>query len=258
MDLKQIVFERNEDTKHRTHQWQYDQIDAVLDGQKIGYIRVAYINGTNIERFQAEPLLLAYDVLSERSLYKTEYVRNSCAQKLTETNIPKLFNQAQYTAFLLHKKGSLEPVLDALKQMDDDQLKDFVQSKSKQIWKVLFQKDRIKTHAQYHFCRPDVDFIRVDDAFLGQGVGTQLYHEAAQWMAEKGMVLHSSTLQEDGAVRAWERMKESGEADVLCIDGERSRYRYVKNIDPSWLEEMIVFRPYIKNLTPYRKNKKTC
>lgn len=252
MNIDDIVLEHNEDTKHRDHQWQYDQINAVLNGKKIGYIRVAYINQHTIEQYRKEPLLLAYNVLSKDSLYKTEYAKDPVTKKLIKTHIPRLYNQAQYIALLLcGGNKETQDVLNVFEKMSDDQLQKYIDSHSEKVFKALLRNSTVKRHAQYHFCRPDIDFINVEEEFQGQGIGTLLYRKAAQWMAEKGMVLHSSTLQQEGAIRAWEHMKNRREADVLCIEGQRPRYRYVKNIDPKWLSEKIILQPFVakkKNL----------
>jgi GNAT superfamily N-acetyltransferase len=58
--------------------------------------------------------------------------------------------------------------------------------------------------------KPFVDYIRVSPEVQRQGVGTQLYIQAAKYLATKGLKLHASTLQSDAAKASWEAMKRKG------------------------------------------------
>lgn len=221
--------------------WQFDQIDAYMGEQHLGYIRVAYINADTIKTWQNDPLFLAYDVLHKSQLYNENYQRNG--DVFTKTHIPKYYEQAKYTALLLYPKD-LKTHWDEIENWNDEQLQEYVSKHTTQIFKALFKEERLKQYAEYHFCRPDIDYIQVFEPFQKNGVGTLLYRAASKWVNEKGMVLHSSTLQQEGAVRSWEKMKGNGEADVLHIKGHKHpRYRYVKDVNPKWLSNKIIFAP---------------
>jgi len=64
-----------------------------------------------------------------------------------------------------------------------------------------FVRDRV----DYAF----VDYIRVSEDWLRQGIGTALYNEGARWLAERfRLPLHGSGLQTPEAAAAWKKMGE--------------------------------------------------
>ena len=241
MNLDNIELKYSENTKPDS-KWQFDQIDAYCGQTYVGYIRVAYISGSKIQEFQKDPLFLAYDCMGKDALYTVNHQRTA-DHKAVKTYIPNYYEQAKCVALLLYPKD-LKNHWDEIETWNGEQLREYVSKHSAQILKALLKNKQLKNHAEYHFCRPDIDYIQVFEPFQKQGVGTLLYRAASKWVNEKGMVLHSSTLQQDGAVRSWEKMKENGEADVLHIKGHtHSRYRYIKDVNPKWLSNKIIFKP---------------
>lgn len=249
MDLDNIELHYQENTKPDS-KWQFDQIDAYMGDQHLGYIRVAYINQSTIDTFKKDPLFLAYDIFHKNQLYTVNYQRND--NICTKTHLPNYYEQARYVAQLLYSKD-LKSHWDEIETWDAEHLREYVSKHTTEIFKALFKDKNLKHHAEYHFCRPDIDYIQVFEPFQKNGVGTLLYRAASKWVNEKGMVLHSSTLQQEGAVRSWEKMKKNGEADVLHIKGHKHpRYRYIKDVDPKWLSDKIIFAP--KRSAPRKKS----
>lgn len=82
---------------------------------------------------------------------------------------------------------------------------------------------------KYHVDYPIVDFIRVYDKYQRQGIGTQLYIEAAKYMEELGFVLRSSTLQSSAAESVWKSMSKKGIARMIPKRNVDQGRRYVIN-----------------------------
>lgn len=241
MNLNNIELKYTENTKPDS-KWQFDQIDAYMGDTHLGYVRVAYINETTVQELLKDPLFLVYDVLCKEQLYTENYIRTPEGQTL-KTYLPKYYDQAHYVAWLLYRDHDLQSQRAQIETWDDEQLREYVSNHSAQIFKKCLKNKHLRNHAEYHFCRPDIDYIQVLEAYQKNGIGAVLYRAASKWMNEKGMVLHSSTLQQDGAVRSWEKMKKNGEADVLQIKGHtHPRYRYIKDVDPKWLSDKIIFK----------------
>lgn len=241
MDVSKIELKYQENIKPYL-KWQFDQIDAFLGDEYLGYIRIAYINEEKIATLRKMPLLLAYDILHKTELFKESY-NPSSRGPAEHTYISKYYLQARYTAQMLYTDKELDKHYAAIETWNDEQLQEYVNKHNAKIFQTLLKNEHIKKHAEYHFCRPDVDYIQVFEKYQKNGVGTLLYRAASKWMNEKGMVLHSSTLQQEGAVRSWEKMLKNNEADVLLIKGhQKKRYRYVKDVDPKWLSDKIVLR----------------
>lgn len=67
---------------------------------------------------------------------------------------------------------------------------------------------RFEEFEAFHVDKPLVDGIYVESEFRRQGVATALYKKGARWLAKKfGLPLYASGLQQPGAAKAWEKMR---------------------------------------------------
>jgi len=234
-----VTLTHRENTKPQSL-WRHDEIEAWVNEKKVGYIKIAYIAESTAQEFRQDPLLFAHHALSVYGLYHENWAPNASAEKIL---VPNYYHQARYIARLIYSSHQLEQdALLAIEKWNEDELKEYVKNTRPKVLQKMLKNDRARRFAEYHFCRPDIDFIRVEEAHQRQGIGTLLYRAASQWMNQRGLVLHSSSLQQEEAVQAWEKMKKNGEADVLQLPNHSPRYRYVKDVDPTWLSDKIVFK----------------
>lgn len=258
-----LRFERIDDLKKNGDEdsmWQYDQIKAYIGDVYVGHIRIAYVSEKQIKAFKKEPFLFG----KRRSLKHMEssYEKNYRSggdgeQRLHTIYTPNYLEQAKTILMLFGKKNkdmTFEEQFSQIHSFSEEQLQSYVQSYRKQLWNHM--KKQAKGFMEYHFCRPDIDFIRVEDDHLRQGIGTALYQEASKWMNEKGLVLHSSTLQQPEAKAAWDKLMTQGKAHIFQRKGEKHpRFRYIENVEPTWLTDKTIERS--EKIKPEKSIKKT-
>lgn len=74
--------------------------------------------------------------------------------------------------------------------------------------------------------KPKIDYVQVAEGHREEGIGTQIYEEAARWLGEEfGLDLYSSELRSDPAEAVWESFTEDGKAEY--VDGI-DRYRFIR------------------------------
>lgn len=258
----QIQFKRLENTRHRGYDsvWIYDQIDAFIDEEKVGYLRMAYISSEQMKKFKKEPFLFATQALrADFDFFEKTYKFEKDKSSFTYT--PILLNQALFVLSNIEFKGSTQSQefndrFDEINKMEERELQEYINENNTKTFNYFCKKG--KRYLEYHSCRPDIDFIQVEEEHQLKGIGTALYREAARWMLEKGMVLHSSTLQSGPAQKAWDKMVERGEADFHTIKGHtHPRFRYTKGADPKMLTDKIIISVKLPSLTIKEEAQKT-
>lgn len=85
---------------------------------------------------------------------------------------------------------------------------------------------------------PIIDYIHVEPDFRRQGVGTAMYLFGAREMGKRGLKLRSSTVQSDEAKAVWKSMKSRGLAKSwrgrpLALDFRKKLARFWKAFSPN-------------------------
>ena len=158
--------------------WACHQVKATLNGQEIGYLKMAYVDPKLVKErcptvwhFQRMISGWGIDPDDPKSIYK---YMNRC--------------------------GSTPPPEDPKSLRDELKRMDKAGDVSKKMKKWLKEMN-------YAY----VEYIKVHDDYRGNGYAMHIYREGARWLKQEfGWDLNSSTLQQDEAKRVWEKMVERG------------------------------------------------
>lgn len=196
-----VQFKRIEDSEGDDNRgWQVDKLEAILDGENVGYLKMAYIPKERLKEWY--PTMLSYI-----SQMKGSHVLPYGYEKKQIKDIPAdLLRQCLFMA--RQAVGRRYPNFDqqrADRQLPDEQVYAEFAKLEQQAQKEFKQK--WQDFVNWHVDKPVVDFIRVESDLHRKGIGTALYRAGHQWMKEKGMKLYASTLQQKEAAAAWERME---------------------------------------------------
>lgn len=229
---------------HMRAPWVMDRIQAKQGEEVVGYVKVAYIPYSRIRQFEEEPLLFVHMLGNEYGLYKQKEgiaIWPNDEENWYQNYLPDIEKQASFVHSKILRKWSQHPDVflkeqQELQQKSTDELRRYMEDNRAKIWKWV--KKRYGSLMQYHFARPDIDYIYVKEEYRRQGIGTQFYIKASEWMNEKNMVLHGSSLQQPKAESAWNALVERGMAEVVTYPPEkgevRQRHRFIHNV-PEWL-----------------------
>lgn len=227
-DGRHIEVKRVEDSEGDNNRgWQIDELQAFVDGQEAGYLKLSYIPE---ERFAAHYPAGVFDFVHQiKGHIIFEYAGESRAERsikhdfktMTDDELRKFISTASWS-FMHVSYGEMSGREGELEAMSRKEL----MAKILELKKVVTKRfgKEFEEFKSYFINKPLVDFIRVKDQFLRQGIATALYIEGAKWMAEKGMVVHASGLQQPEAAAAWAKMASLG----WVKDAGKRRY-----LDPS-------------------------
>lgn len=190
-------------------QWIVRQINAYIAGEHVGYLKISYIP---TERFQKMfPDLVNYQF---NSTFKWEF-KIDTSTPVTELTLDQkrrlLISAVCSRTRIKNKKWDLGwHSQEEIRQMNEDQVDQYIAIINDPQSNIETKK-RIDDIAKFHFDRPLVDFIRVNETHQRQGIGTILYQAGARWMmSEFGLYLHASGIQQPEAQAAWEKMTHLG------------------------------------------------
>lgn len=178
--------------------WQVDQIDAYVDGEKVGFIKVSYIpherwvkNYPSIFNYMAE-------INGKRYLFpfkKTDIHYERLTDEEQRNLLKRLKNDQRYGSDKDVEQLTNREVLQSLRDIEQKLLNGQ-------------QGVQFKQFKNFHKDKPLVDYIKVDEQWRRQGIGEALYQAAALWMKQKGMKLYASGLQSDEAKASWDKLKQ--------------------------------------------------
>jgi hypothetical protein len=185
----QLQYKRVPDVDEGQNPWFHiDRLEAWLHGEKVGFIRAAWLKRCAFEEGGRFSDLLGY----------VAYAKGECrVQKYVETgSLRECMSglSASYLPWRVHCDVDWE-------NEDQETLRKY--------FSKVFDRIREKHIKGYESARaqagkPYVDFVRVNTEWRRRGVGTDLYVRMARWLAESDMALHSSGIQTDEAQAAWE------------------------------------------------------
>jgi GNAT superfamily N-acetyltransferase len=201
--LDQIEFQRLDDSEgDKNRGWQIDEVRCQAGDLLVGYLKLGYIPA---DRFKEH---FKDGILSYLSSIKGQVFipRSHHEQALPEISSLEQDELVRYVMNLywsvLHKDFSMDA---EFKNKSRSELLRMVTEALVQIPKKTYQD--FESFKDFHINKPVVDYIFVDEKFRRQGIATMLYTIGSRWMAEKGMMLHASSLQQAEAAAAWSKMK---------------------------------------------------
>ena len=223
---KPIEFKITEDFEGDNNRgWRVDRIDAFVDGNHAGYIKLSWIPQERFDKWYST-IFHFISYISGRSLIPHTRFEYKGLAELSESELYNIVkNSLDLVRFNSNKK--------------DEKNRDFITNLSAESnrtdlikgLKILENKllktpkgKKFKEFYQYHVDKPIVDYIQAfkgDDVnknkldqntenFQRQGVGTALYIKAAKYLKSLGLQLHASNLQSPEAQSAWTKLEKMG------------------------------------------------
>ena len=243
---------------HMRAPWIQETVEASYLGEKIAYLKICYVPGNRIAAFEKDPFLVL-DFFGGDRFYNHVYEGKIASSSNNQEEgdawmshlLPLYAKQAKWVIknVLIQKRSydysQTQPLLDFCDKATDQELIDFLKLHHKATLKVI--NKTYQSTLDYHFARPEVGYIHVEEAYRGQRIALRLYQEASRWMNEKGLLFYASCLQSSSAASAWAKMHSEGRADKVVIKNnkrdheERSRFRFIENAPSAWLDPDFKF-----------------
>lgn len=170
--------------------WVRHLIEAYIDGVPVGYLKIAYIPLKVWRTFYAN------DVWA--------FLRHRKGWAIPKTSDPVEFwdGIVRYT----FPEGVWEHIPNGSNPKTRKEAQENIRAFEDAYMKSPYMRD----FRRYNVDKPEVDNIRVDEAYQRQGIGHALYQYGARKMAERGLVLHASSIQSDDAKASWRALEERG------------------------------------------------
>jgi GNAT superfamily N-acetyltransferase len=191
--------------------WLYQRINAFVEGQPAGYLKIAYIPMSWFKKNYPTILNWYHKHTGRRlfpqigtSLEDFGYNDSVHYNKLSDDDLRGIM------------KGYYSPQSIDVAHLSREQLLVGVKDIEKRIKKT--HGDQFRKFVAYHVDKPEPDYINVEPEYKGQGVGRALYLAAARWYAKQGLRFYQSDTQTQDARAAWSRLEGQGRA---AKDGER-------------------------------------
>jgi GNAT superfamily N-acetyltransferase len=201
-----LLLTQQEIAEHTPRGYVIHQIDALLDGQPVGYIRISFLSKS-----------LCYQLMPTAWHYMTLHQGWYCPID----NVVKLWKNAHlYAKRCPASRPDLTPWSISDEDIPDEEtmLSDLA-ILEKPYWRGMRKK--IRTHGNI----PMVEYSKVDENYRRQGIGTQLYIAMAKFLAETyDFPLYASTLQSPEAEALWQGMRQKGLPIYRALIGGRKRY----------------------------------
>ena len=237
-----------------TH-WQYLQLNAHHVSQKdpIGYLRVAFVTKEVGEAMNHERLLFVQTqgnsvyghsslVGEEENIYTNARLWDSWKKKprLAARMVMETVMRVSYSQWNNNLKSMSEG--DLIKWVEDHRphLNEYTQSDLEQM---------------FHFAvnKADVDYISLEDKWLGKGIALSMYQSMASFLDEQlGMTLNASTTQSSSATKCWERLKKQG----LITQASDGRMFFTGGISQETLNNRSIVPSPLPHPTTKRRFKK--
>lgn len=216
--------------------WVVHLIEAYVNGEEAGYIKISYIPKENFEK--EYPTIIHYvDKIHGNRLWPPK--------DRFEKKVPKGARYPHWSDHL-NKMDLVTQVLsiapmayanmfhrreewyspEKVKELEGKTEPELKKIKNDLI-KVLEKEhgEAFRGFAKFHVDKPIVDYISVEKDFRRKGIATALYLKAAKWLAGKGMKLHASGIQSKAAQKTWDRMKKDKNINIKSFkSGDRKRF----------------------------------
>lgn len=226
------------DTERENRGWRTDRIEASVEGEPAGYLKLSYIPGQEWERRYPTAFEYATSGLTG-GYHKIKALRRKepdDAQWSRDDLVKAIENATGWTPYSMSER--LEPLSD---------------SEVYEQWRQKRQEIAAKHQTAYddakafHVDSPVISYINVysaddKDRYVGgneqgrpvighgddgwpiygpnmqrQGIGTVLYEAGALWMHERGLTMHASGIQTTPARAAWARLAQKYDIGTVEI-----------------------------------------
>lgn len=189
--------------------WELSQVVALdSNGKQVGFLRISYI-----PKHKTTDWHDLYAFLRDHSLEGLRVPRRDTPQAWRDflwSARLKLFSYSQASHQHTQSDGcdvtALKAQAVALKPLLEDKLS---------ALKAEF--------VDFHVDKPMVDYIEVVSDWRQKRVGMALYQEAARWMGERNLQLHSSGIQTPEAQRVWDKLSNNNWTDPETCAVARQR-----------------------------------
>jgi len=204
-----------------------NEMSAWNANQKVGYLLVTYVPKDSFERYN--PTIWHF-ATNFGGLYYLD---------VKDQRNPFDYNDAEFDVFTNRYRSHIHWNADHVKT-DRSEFKKMLET-SQRFGKL---KEDQRQFVAFHVDRPYVGYINAGEASCngclsdhrGEGVGFLLYLMTARRLAQDGLELHSSSLQQEEPARIWSRFAASGWA----VDDGQKRMMLVKDAIPT-LEDLSEF-----------------
>lgn len=196
--------------------WQVDLIEAFIEEQKVGYLKLSYIPRERFNRYYPSILNWLAQIDGKSILpYKKcaldpfKYLSAEEIKSVLEHMVLYYINVAGLDRRNVHN-------------LSDDKLHFWLRKAETAMYER--SEDRFEDFYAYFVDRPLVDYIHVEPSFRRLGIGTALYIAGAKWMAKKGMLMFASGIQQPEAAAAWDKMALKGFVKQMRMADKDRRY----------------------------------
>jgi hypothetical protein len=210
-----------------------DSLRLMVDDKPAGYLKISYIPFHRVLNWngeQAVKIALEYYAATQKTT--VEHILES-GERL---GMPPLLDAKTLEEVWddLEGQGMLEGGGSISYHVDHPYV-DYIRVYAPMDYIKVFPELRFRSSTE----RPEE---RAIDNYKGRGLSTLLYVEGARWMAEKGMLLHASSLQSPEAQKAWSGLQKRFPEAVYPVriptrSGEDESWRIVLDGSklPAWL-----------------------
>lgn len=201
-----LTFKITEDSEGDENRgWRVDKLEALIDGDVVGYLKMSWIPK---ERFEREyPDLLQYLAkINGKNKFLPRYSPYDMNTQIGR--IKAMFDDADWK-----EMDSKNPRLDTMTPAEAKVLE-------KRLLTRYASKYREFMKFRSHWVdKPLVDYIRVKNEFQRQGIAIAMYEEAAKHLATMGLKLYASSNQQPGAKAAWEWLQTHAAGNIGIDNG---------------------------------------
>lgn len=213
---------------NKNERWRYHSIEVFTkennERKNIGYIRLAYIDEQKKKEYFEDILGYAINMANDPRFYKLR--KDATLKNLTQEEIESLIPTDKYTEGKTLKQ-KLKIIERGLKYQHGKGYERFI---------------------DYHYMKPEPDYIQVNEEYRNKGVGKEIYKKAIEFLGINGLPFFQSTTQTEEAKRSWESLKKSVkgaevyESEIRTNDKLKERFF----IDHSHLKEKLDSKRKIK------------
>lgn len=184
-----VTFRYHEDIEGDDNRgFQVDKIDAFLNGEDVGYIKISYIPKARFEARYPNILAFLNNMEGKRGIFPYEYRDVVDYHKIPPEALKKNLDSAwlaivggwDMNEFARFRELPLDQVIPEYEKFE-------------RIANKRFGK-RFKEFRNYFVDKGIEDFVRVKEGFQGRGIGTALEKAAHDWMKKRGMQFYFSNV----------------------------------------------------------------
>ena len=219
------------DTAGLSSKWTLDKLDAYIDGELVGYLKVVYIDPkksfTNIFYYMSKRGNGGMSPVDNPEVHWSQWSRNDKEQSLTSSPRMPMWNQYVKDEDGKYVFDKARVMINVVQTLSDEKLDELL--KQAEITLNKQYGDEYKNFLFFQ-SKPYVDYVRTEKDWRRQGIGLAMYQEAARMYATRGKRFYASGIQSEEAQFAWEKMRSNGWV------GKNKRGYY---INPKRLPEVV-------------------